>query len=118
MKPRHAAALALVGWHLMWPPVVVIKGPGVHRPPTYDDVEAPLNQWTAVGPILKSEAECQQYRTSLDYWIVRYLPSQRKEALSASNVSPEERAKLEAFMVENADASKCVELNDPRLKPK
>jgi len=47
---------------------------------------------------LKSEAECQQYRTSLDYWIVRYLPSQRKEALSASNVSPEERAAyLEAY---------------------
>ena len=102
----------------MWPPVVVIKGPGLHQPPTYDDVAAPLNRWQAVGPILKSEAECQQYRTSLDFWSVRYLPSQRKRALSASNVSPEERAKLGALMVEMADESKCVDLNDSRLKQK
>jgi len=37
MKPRHAAALALVGWYLMMPPL-------------YEDekeprIDAPLNEW-------------------------------------------------------------------------
>jgi hypothetical protein len=37
MKPRHAAALALVGWYLMIPP----RG---HDPQTFDD-HAPLASW-------------------------------------------------------------------------
>ena len=36
MKPRHAAALALVGWYLMVPPV---DGKSV-------DSDAPLSKWT------------------------------------------------------------------------
>jgi hypothetical protein len=36
MKPRHAAALALVGWYLMLPP---FNGKSV-------DADAPLSKWT------------------------------------------------------------------------
>ncbi len=37
MKPRHAAALALVGWYLMVPPI------GLDGMP---DAKAPLSRWT------------------------------------------------------------------------
>jgi hypothetical protein len=38
MKPRHAAALALVGWYLMAPP---LEGPNV-------DPFAPLSKWVVI----------------------------------------------------------------------
>jgi hypothetical protein len=43
MKPRHAAALALVGWYLMLPPVVG----GKHH--WHLDLSAPLSQWHSVA---------------------------------------------------------------------
>jgi len=36
VKPRHAAALALVGWYLMAPPI---------RPGGGVDLKAPMSQW-------------------------------------------------------------------------
>jgi hypothetical protein len=58
MKPRHAAALALVGWYLTFPPLVCVKNrPPVqegnatilHRPCEYDP-RRPLSEWTIVIP--------------------------------------------------------------------
>jgi hypothetical protein len=45
MKPRHAAALALVGWYLMFPPI----DPASRFDPTVTeqqpDLKAPLHTW-------------------------------------------------------------------------
>jgi NAD(P)H-flavin reductase len=49
MKPRHAAALALVGWYLMVPPPQSFKN-GEYR-------EAPLVQWTHRATF-DTEVEC------------------------------------------------------------
>jgi len=51
MKALHAAALALVGWYLMAPPMYL---------PTYDvDVDAPLSKWKIVGSFDTAD-ECNQ----------------------------------------------------------
>ncbi len=39
MNPRHAAALALVGWYLMVPPMTQVRG----HPAAL--TEAPLGRW-------------------------------------------------------------------------
>ena len=52
MKPRHAAALALVGWYLMVPPT---RGPA---PATEILYHASLSKWE-VGQEEDSKVECQ-----------------------------------------------------------
>ena len=52
MKPRHAAALTLVGWMLVLPPVRERGG---------RDVRAPLSQWDADWQTFKSEKECNAF---------------------------------------------------------
>src|SRR5580692_11131302 len=42
MKPRHTAALLLVGWYLLIPPVFSPMGEH-HR--SFNDLTAPLNKW-------------------------------------------------------------------------
>lgn len=54
MKPRHAVALALVGWYLMMPPQTRTWWIGDEY---YDD-SAPLNRWTIERSFDKAEA-CQ-----------------------------------------------------------
>jgi hypothetical protein len=44
MKPRHAAALALVGWYLMVPPRVYNAGNMLHI-----EIKAPLSKWERWG---------------------------------------------------------------------
>jgi len=60
MKSRHAAALALVGWYLMIPPM------GLHVEVEYN---APLSQWDMMGSF-DSADECekayQQYNEAGD----------------------------------------------------
>jgi hypothetical protein len=52
MKPRRAAALALVGWILVLPPVRERGG---------RDVRAPLGQWGAGWQTFNSEKECNAF---------------------------------------------------------
>jgi hypothetical protein len=51
MKLRHAAALALVGWYLMMPP---LRGGG--KP----DDQAPISAWTVFRKF-DSTAACQEW---------------------------------------------------------
>jgi len=53
MKPRHAAALALIGWYLLAPPIA--HDPGHWRP----KMMAPLNQWI-VANSFDSASECEK----------------------------------------------------------
>jgi hypothetical protein len=53
MKPRHAAALALVGYVLVIP--APWRSPGTY--PTAGDMKAPLRQWTIISTF-PNEKEC------------------------------------------------------------
>jgi hypothetical protein len=51
MKPRHAAALALVGWYLMTPPCRTVSlwhSGGAAGGSCHIESQAPLQQWTRV----------------------------------------------------------------------
>ena len=58
MKPRHAAALALVGWYLITPPIGEDKT-GNAIPGTMNTA-APLSDWLAVNTVFDSLAECKK----------------------------------------------------------
>jgi hypothetical protein len=72
MKPRHAAALALVGWYLMSAPLVTVnRSCGADRdlggcPVLNDymatwDIHAPIRRWEIVGTF-HTEKECKAHR--------------------------------------------------------
>jgi len=95
MKPRHAAALALVGWYLMMPPI------------TYEnDVAklertAPLSQWIHIGHrIFQSKRDCE-IRRKEDDAETRKNPN--------SPVNPDRPFETLPNMV-------CISTDDPRLK--
>ena len=46
MNLRHAAALALVGWYLLIPPVFSAMG---SHPRAFNDLNAALNKWDIQG---------------------------------------------------------------------
>jgi len=59
MKPRHAAALALVGWYLMAPP----RFPK-DKSPYALDASAPLSRWHSINSF-DSAVECKAEKTRL-----------------------------------------------------
>jgi hypothetical protein len=61
MKPRHAAALALVGWYLMMPP----NTQGWFSKTKNNDEAAPLDQWTIVRSF-DTALMCEHYRGNDD----------------------------------------------------
>jgi hypothetical protein len=63
MKLRHAAALALVGWYLITPPISEDKT-GNAIPGTMNTA-APLSGWLAVNTVFDSLAECKKAQRDL-----------------------------------------------------
>src|SRR5208283_413739 len=57
MKPRHAAALALVGWYLMVPPPPL-------PPNATPDLSTPLSGWKIIG-FFNGEGDCERIRSSV-----------------------------------------------------
>jgi hypothetical protein len=57
MKPRHVAALALVGWYLMRPPL-----PHLSVPARRMDPATHLARWTIVGTF-PTQKECDAHRS-------------------------------------------------------
>jgi hypothetical protein len=92
MKPRHAAALTLVGWYLMQPPRM--------------DATVPLNQWL-IRHRFDSIAECEARLHKLNEVLSSSAYQARLGSLSLG--SEVERG---SFAVRN---SKCIETDDPRL---
>jgi hypothetical protein len=86
MKPRHAAALALVGWYLMAPP---LDGPNV-------DPFAPLSKWVVIKAYATPTA-CSDAQ------------NQMREAASHSNL--QNRAVSEGVVL-----LQYISTDDPRLK--
>ena len=94
MKPRHAAALALVGWYLMTPP-----------PPF--DPSAPLSKWSRLGKPGKEEyaskEQCMAVREKL-----------QAAFKDPGNIPPEHVTAT--IMVKAMAHLLCVASDDPRLK--
>jgi len=96
MKPRHAVALALVGWYLMLPPtrsVLLLHGP---------DTTAPLQKWKITGRF-DSAAKCKSAKADRD--------EKAEQHLSEEHLIPPNTIKVVSLSV-------CVAADDPRLKPK
>ncbi len=94
MKPRHTAALALIGWYLMVPPRA-----SDHRTFIFD---APLREWSIMGSY-DSAKECANDRTAqLDFW-----------ANDAAKGLPYRAATLDSL-----EHSVCIATDDPRPKDK
>jgi hypothetical protein len=58
MHLRHVAALALVSWYLMTPPLPHLKPPTVHK-----DTAAALRGWKRVRSF-PTQKECEAYRAN------------------------------------------------------
>jgi hypothetical protein len=97
--PRHAAALALVGWYLMVPPW--------NGPDSFDE-KAPFNTWEQID-VYDSATDCSRYRVK-DIEIISkssgLLPLRSDVGRDAKSV----RNRLVA--------SRCIASDDPRLKEK
>jgi hypothetical protein len=107
MKPRHAAALALVGWYLMKPPLYV---PWMNRVRWWFgspagmgweyDYDAPVSKWTQVGefePLSDCHAEQNRIASEAMASLGKDDPQWRKVDAANSNLV-------------------CIATDDPRLK--
>jgi hypothetical protein len=93
MKVRHAAALALVGWYLVLPPMNSWKGlPWIDR-------NAPLSKWQQRAAF-NSAKDCEVARK-------KHETDFALAVKSANHIS----SPID-------DGARCVASDDPRLKPK
>ncbi|MFZ2063594.1 MAG: hypothetical protein WAU82_21485 [Candidatus Binatus sp.] len=118
MKPRHAAALALVGWYLMTPQFN-LEGKF--------DTSLPLSKWMMTGPVA-SQQECEHRRLRsfklLDDPAIRKqlkpdIPKLRAEAARRwpNQKFPAETEKDYFDSIRKSfELSQCVSDDDPRLK--
>jgi hypothetical protein len=97
MTPRHAAALALVGWYLMVPPPVLHSSVPV-------DLDAPLSKWRIFSSH-DSAAECERALVAF------YKVSKTELATNPAD----ERDRTQFYQLEN---SQCVASDDRSLKEK
>lgn len=105
MKTRHAAALAIVTWYLMIPPI------GADNKV---DANAPLSQWRK-GVSFNSQKECDD---SLKDAVQNPMtPDEYKDAAKQTR-----KAKMKPLsmseMIKRTQESQCVAADDPRLKTK
>ncbi|MGA9884041.1 MAG: hypothetical protein WBQ34_10010 [Candidatus Acidiferrales bacterium] len=88
MKLRHIAALALVGWYLMVPPIVQKNGKYQY------DYAAPLSKWTEEDAF-DTASDCKEDRETL-------VKASKGWGTSATDTAQE----------------RCIATDDPRLKEK
>jgi len=94
MKPRHAAALALVAWYLMVPPIEIQQYGGTGHIVVRGD--APLAKWNRKKSF-NSESDCEAFREKINL-----------------EVRPNYVTRSEIYL-----RSRCIEvIDDPRLKEK
>ena len=97
MKPRHAAALALIAWYLMVPPFRTCSECSRYFQP--DPLNAPFDKW-AVVDTFDTVAECKK-------GLVEYLQK-------ASEQREEDWPSVHYV----ATYGRCIATDDPRLKGK
>jgi len=98
VKTSHAAALALVGWYLMTPPLV--------NAPSKIDMEAPLASWK-IYQTLDTAEECDK----------ALLSARAKYEHTASAPLGSIKKGTRAFALQMTFAQ-CISSDDPRLKAK
>jgi hypothetical protein len=108
MKPRHAAALALVGWYLMTPPVYRVNEKGQADPKGDYGVivKDPLSKW-GLGDPFDTAAECATARRIRMAKAYRLLPPPTKDPVKFGDAE-----KIANWLIA------CVATDDPRLKEK
>jgi len=116
MKPRHAAALALVGWYLMVPPAsdwkrlyhLFIEPPGYysHGEPFYP---APFCKWEKLGEFY-SQVNCESTRE----FIVRHDGKLERRPMPP-NVPNDWIPNARQYQANHAT---CIATDDPRPKQK
>ncbi len=97
MKPCHAAALALVGWYLMVPPLV--------GDPFHIDHAAPLSEWKIKSSYDTAE-QCEATRIRKSNELGAKLNGRTIESGSG------------AMMDMPLGYAQCIATDDPRLKEK
>ena len=109
MKPRHVAALALVGWYLMVPPPCAD-----HRVfLTCRESGDPVGQWT-IRDKFDTEQECNE---KLRSWRGHTRPLTVCAGLDCwSSLTPFQRQIVNDQA--DADSAKCISTDDPHLKAK
>jgi hypothetical protein len=110
MKPCHAAALALVVWYLMMPPMCADHHDWPCRKST-----APVGQWT-IRDKFDREQECN---AKLSGWRGRTRPTVACASgfeTCWGELSPHEHRIL--IDEEDAKFAKCISSDDPGLKAK
>jgi hypothetical protein len=80
MKPRHAAALALVGWYLMAPPM---------NPDKNVRVNAPLSQWQIVDSFDNAQ-DCHDKKARLTSDMMNRQPELGRRALHSACISTDD----------------------------
>jgi len=108
MNVRHAAALALVGWYLMVPPMDNCVGVIKEKP----CADSPLATWS-VQSKFSSEAACQENKRIGDEKARGYLMM-----LAARNRQSSSRASFGESTYMWYLTAKCIASDDPRLKEK
>jgi hypothetical protein len=97
MNLRHAAALALVGWYLMYPPTTP-------RPDHRNLTDAPLAEWKS-GKSFDTAKECEAARLR-----VKKSAKELEDATVGDAVFHN--------LAENIASAQCIDSDDPRLKEK
>jgi hypothetical protein len=103
MRPRHAAALVLVGWYLMTPPL------GKNNLFDYD---ASVSRWT-IQHVFDSAADCDLVRSR---W--RERAQRMGKAWSEKKKLAPEDEKITLGQFYDFGDCECIATDDPRLKGK
>jgi hypothetical protein len=106
MNLRHAAALALVGWYLMMPPL---------KPDGLPDKSMPLAQWDTMKSY-DSASDCEKFRASGEFRTGScWFDSDPK----TGNLEPWKSEDRDHFGIRLRNCEgRCISTDDPRLKEK
>ena len=104
MKTCHAAALALVGWYLMLPPLQFV-GPANDYSLAIVDSAAPLSKWLPMMTF-KTLQECDNFSTRLAGNLRKSVKTER------------DKKDVETLIGIWLGKYQCVATDDPRLKGK
>jgi hypothetical protein len=105
MKSRHAAALAIVAWYLMIPPIGADNKVDAH---------APLSNWRK-GVSFNSQKECDD---SLKDAIQNPMTPDEYQAAAKQTQKAKMKPLSISEMTKRTAESQCVAGDDPRLKAK
>jgi hypothetical protein len=111
MNIRHAAAVALVGWVLLLPPLV-LPDSELHPEPLDVDRKAPLSEWLQEQSFERAE-DCKE--------ALKALPDEVRNQHSViipGNMGAVEIEQSHANLVMGALSAECIRTDDPRLKGK